>query len=67
MKKATKKIEKVDEPKVEEPIAEEPKVEVPQVVEEPKKPKIDVFSGDFGQEEMNRLRDKVNEIINFIN
>ena len=29
--------------------------------------KIMPFSGDFGREDINLLRDKVNEIINFIN
>lgn len=29
--------------------------------------KIAAFSGDFGREDLHRLRDKVNEIIDYIN
>lgn len=38
------------------------KVEIPEV----KQPRIGRLTSDFGREDLNQLRDKVNEIINFI-
>jgi hypothetical protein len=74
MKKGTKKT-KVEPTKAEEPIQvenvspvvpEEPK---PEIISEPKPAPIKIapFSGDFGREDFNKLRDKVNEVIDFIN
>lgn len=52
-----KKIEKI----------EPTEVIAPSTLEEPKKILINPFSGDFGREDINKLRDKINEIIDFIN
>lgn len=59
MKKETK-TKKVQKP-VEKPQVED--ISVEQLVEV----KIAGFSGDFGREDINKLRDKVNEIIDYIN
>ena len=42
---------------------------IPQVKEETQEVKKSIapFSGEFGREDINALRDKVNEIISFIN
>lgn len=50
-----KKKEEVKEVKVEEPKVEEPKVEEPK--EAPKR-----IANDFGREDLNELRDAVNEL-----
>ena len=56
--KTKKKIESLPTEKV---------VEAPSTVVEPTKVKITSFDGDFGRVDINLLRDKVNEIINFLN
>ena len=53
-----KKIENIEALKVEI-------TQAPSTVE--KEIKINSFSGDFGRQDINLLRDKVNEIIDFIN
>ena len=59
MKKIIKKTKK----KVSVPVEEV--LETPAIVE--LEVKIFPFSGDFGRQDINSLRDKVNEIIDFIN
>lgn len=53
----TKKVEKIPENVVDVPLNKETSL-----VE-----KIVPFSGDFGRQDLDSLRDKVNEIIEFIN
>ena len=56
--KKTKKTEKLLEDKV---------VEAPSTAPEPVEVKIAAFSGEFGRADINLLRDKVNEIIDYLN
>ena len=56
MKKETKKVETVD-------VA--PVVVAPTTAD--KKVKIATFSGEFGRVDINLLRDKVNEIVDYLN
>jgi hypothetical protein len=60
----TKKIKKVDE-KVDEEVVEIP-VEV-KCEFCPRKSQISPLAVSFGQEDLNRLADKINEIIKFLN
>ena len=55
MKKKIKKVEKIEVPIVEAPSTTGQKL------------KIASFSGEFGRQDINLLRDKVNEIVNFLN
>lgn len=42
-------------------------VEAPSTAPEPVEVKIAAFSGEFGRADINLLRDKVNEIIDYLN
>lgn len=62
----TRKTKKVEKKEIENlPIA--PEITTPSTVVEPTKVVIGSFSGEFGRADINLLRDKVNEIIDFLN
>lgn len=48
-------------------MAKTKKAEPTEVVLTPEVLNIAEFNGSFGQEELNKLRDKVNEIVRFLN